>query len=168
MEQRARRQHRDRGRHGERGREEEAALDGVPHGGVRRSANAPNCSFFQNWTRPEDRITWDVEVATAGRYEAVLDYTCPQADVGSTVELSFNGSRIEGVVSKANDPPLRGEEHDRVPRRGESYVKDFNPLRLGVIELKAGRGLLTLSALNVPGKQVMEVRAIHLTLLNPD
>ncbi|MBI2948822.1 MAG: arylsulfatase [Verrucomicrobia bacterium] len=144
------------------------ARDGVPHGGVRRSANAPNCSFFQNWTRPEDRITWDVEVATAGRYEAVLDYTCPQADVGSTVELSFNGSRIEGVVSKANDPPLRGEEHDRVPRRGESYVKDFNPLRLGVIELKAGRGLLTLSALNVPGKQVMEVRAIHLTLLNPD
>lgn len=62
------------------------ARDGVPHGGVQRSASAPNCSFFQNWTRPEDRITWDVEVAAAGRYEAVIYYTCPQADVGSTVE----------------------------------------------------------------------------------
>lgn len=141
------------------------ARDGLPHGGVQRSASAPNCSFFKNWTRPEDRITWDVEVSTAGRYEAVVFYTCPQADIGSTVELSFNSSRIEGTVSEASDPPLRGAEHDRVPRRGESYVKDFQPLRLGVIELKPGRGLLTLRALKVAGKQVMDVRAIHLTLV---
>ncbi|MBI4658555.1 MAG: arylsulfatase [Verrucomicrobia bacterium] len=141
------------------------ARDGVPHGRVQRSANAPNCSFFQNWTRPEDEITWDVQVASAGRYEAVVLYTCPQAEVGSTVELSFNGSRIEGVVSEANDPPLLGAQNDRVPRRGESYVKEFKPLRLGVIELKPGRGQLTLRALKVPGKQVMDVRAIHLTLV---
>lgn len=141
------------------------ARDGVPHGGVQRSASAPNCSFFKNWTRPKDTITWDVEVSTAGRYEAVIYYTCPQADIGSTVELSFNGSRIEGTVSEASDPPLRGAENDRVPRRGESYVKDFQPLRLGVIELKPGRGLLSLRALKVAGKQVMDVRAIHLTLL---
>jgi arylsulfatase A-like enzyme len=141
------------------------ARDGVPHGGVQRSANAPNCSFFQNWTRPEDSITWDIDVAIAGRYEAVILYTCPPADVGSTVELSFNGSRIEGVVSEANDPPLRGAENDRVPRKGESYVKDFKPLRLGVIGLKPGRGPLTLRALKVPGKQVMDVRAVHLNLL---
>jgi hypothetical protein len=140
------------------------ARDGVPHGGVQRSASAPNCSFFQNWTRPEDRITWTVEVATPGRYEAVVYYTCPPADIGSTVELSFNGSRIEGAVSEANDPPLRGAENDRVPRQGESYVKDFKPLQLGVIELKPGRGQLTLRALKVAGKQVMDVRAIHLKL----
>ena len=141
------------------------ARDGVPHGGVQRSANAPNCSFFQNWTRADDSITWDIEVAVAGRYEAVILYTCPQADIGSRVELSFNGSRIEGEVSKANAPPLRGAENDRVPRKGESYVKDFQPLRLGVIELKAGRGALTLRALKVPGRQVMDVRAVHLKLI---
>ena len=143
------------------------ARDGVPHGGVRRSANAPNCSFFQNWTRPEDSITWDIEVATAGRYEVVFYYTCPSADVGSTVELNFNDSRIEGVVSEANDPPLRGAENDRVPRQGESYVKDFKPLRLGVIEMKPGRGQLTLRALKVPRKQVMNVRSIQLTFISP-
>jgi hypothetical protein len=141
------------------------ARDGVPHGGVQRSANAPNCSFFRHWTQPEDSITWDVEVATAGRYEAVILYTCRRADVGSTVELSFNGSRIEGVVSEAHDPPLRGAENDRVPRKGESYVKDFKPLGLGVLELKPGRGPLTLRALKVPGQQVMDVRAVHLKLL---
>jgi len=141
------------------------ARDGVPHGGIRRSAPAPNCSFFTNWTSPADRITWDVEVRTAGRYEAVLLYTCPAADVGSTVELSLGEARLQGTVSEAHDPPLRGAEHDRVPRKGESYVKDFRPLRLGVLELPAGRGTLTLRALKVPGRQVMDLRGVELPLL---
>jgi hypothetical protein len=144
------------------------ARDGVPHGGVRRSSGAPNCSYFTHWTRPGDRITWDVAVETAGRYEAVVHYTCPAADVGSTIELSRGASRLQGRVLEANDPPALGAEHDRVPRHGESYVKDFQPLRLGVIELPAGRGELTLRALAIPGKQVMEVRQVTLTLLRPE
>jgi arylsulfatase A-like enzyme len=140
------------------------ARDGIGHGGVKRSAKAPNCSFFMNWTNKEDSITWDIQVATAGKYEAVVYYTCPKADVGSKVELSFNGSRTEATVSEAFDPPLYGKEHDRAPRKTESYVKDFKPLPLGTLDIKPGRGLLTLKALNVPGKQVMDVRMIFLTL----
>jgi hypothetical protein len=60
---------------------------------------------------------------------------------------------------------LHGDEHDRVPRKGESLVKEFKPLRLGFADLKPGRGPLTLRALTVPGKQVMDVRLILLTLL---
>ena len=140
------------------------ARDGVPHGVVRRSAAAPNCSFFENWTRTDDSITWDVQVETSGSYEAVIGYTCPQADVGATVELDFNGSRLQGTVSEANDPPLLGAEHDRVPRKGESYVKAFKPLRLGTVSLLRGRGLITLRALTVPGQSVMDVRSLTLTL----
>jgi arylsulfatase A-like enzyme len=126
------------------------ARDGVPHGNVKRSAQAPNCSFFQNWTSPEDSITWDVDVATAGTYEAVVLYTCPDGDVGSTVQLSLNGSRTSANVAEAHDPPLVGKENDRVSRGGESYVKDFKPLRLGQLDLKPGRGTLTLRATEVP------------------
>ena len=140
------------------------ARDGVPHGNVRRSSKAPNCSFFTNWTSPDDRITWDIEVATAGKYETVVYYTCPKADVGSVVELSFNGSRLETTVAVPHDPPLRGQEHDRFPREGESLVKDFKPMRLGVLDLKPGRGELTLRALKGPGKTVMDVRLVLLTL----
>jgi hypothetical protein len=139
------------------------ARDGVPHGKIKRSAGAPNCSYFTNWTDAADSITWDIQVAAPGRYEAVVYYTCPKADVGSAIELSLTDSRIQAVVSEAHDPPLRGAEHDRVPRKGESYVKDFRPLRLGVVELKACRGPLTLRALTVPGKQVMDVRMLLLT-----
>jgi len=141
------------------------ARDGVPHGNVQRSAKAPNCSYFTNWTSTEDRITWDVEVATTGRYEAVVYYTCARENVGSTIELSFNDSRIRGKVTGAHDPPLFGAENDRTPRGSESYVKDFKPLRLGVLSLEKGRGQLTLRALDVPGKQVMDVRYVVLTLL---
>src|ERR1039457_4642371 len=101
--------------------------------------------------------------APAARYEAVICYTCLAADTGSAIELRLNGGRIQATVSAANDPPLRGAENDRVPRQGESHVKDFKPLRLGTFELKQGRGLLTLRALSVPGKQVMDVRSVLLT-----
>ena len=62
------------------------ARDGVPLGAVKRSANAPNCSYFTNWTTAKDAMTWVVEVETAGRYEAILHYT--SGEVGSTLELS--------------------------------------------------------------------------------
>jgi hypothetical protein len=141
------------------------ARDGVPWGNVKRSASAPNSSYFTNWKAPADKITWDIEVANAGRYEAVIYYTCPKPDVGSMVELSFNGSTVQGKVTEAHDPPLIGAEYDRVKREGESYVKDFQPLKLGTFRLEKGRGELTLRALEVAGAQVMDVRAVILTLL---
>ncbi len=141
------------------------ARDGMPHGNVKRSARAPNCSYFMNWTDIGDRITWDVDVATTGRYEAVLYYACPAVDTGAKFELRLNDATIEGTVSEPHDPPLQGAENDRVPRAGESYVKDFKPMRIGTLDLKKGRGELTLRALEIPGSQVMEVRMLLLTLI---
>ncbi len=140
------------------------ARDGVPHGNIRRSARAPNCSYFTNWTSREDRITWDIEIATDGRYEVEMQYTCAPADVGPTVRLSVGDAHVSAKVAEAHDPPALGAQHDRVPRAGESYVKDFKPLNLGVIDLKRGRGVLTLQATDIPGKQVIEVRSVVLTL----
>jgi arylsulfatase A-like enzyme len=139
------------------------ARDGVPGGGVQRSAPAPNCSYFTNWTRPEDRMTWDIEVSAAGNYDVVVYYACAKDDVGSTIELSFRGSRLEATVAEAHDPPAYGPNHDRAARGSESPVKDFKPWRLGSIELPAGRGELTLRALKVARAQVMEVRQLELT-----
>jgi hypothetical protein len=140
------------------------ARDGVPHGGVRRSASAPNCSYFTHWTAPDDRITWDVEVNTPGRYEAVIYHTCPKEAVGAAVELTLNGATWTGKTTEAHDPPLVGAAEDRVSRGGESYVKDFKPLSLGVVEVKKGRGPLTLRATSIPGQGVMDVRSVVLTL----
>jgi hypothetical protein len=140
------------------------ARDGEAHGTIKRSASAPNCSYFVNWTRPEDFFTWDIEVATTGNYAVEIQYTCPETDAGSTIQLTFGGATLEGKVSPGWDPPLYTNQ-DTIPRPPmESKMKEFRPLALGTVHLERGRGPLTLRALQIPGKSVMDVRAIILTL----
>ena len=107
-------------------------------------------------------MTWEVHVGQPGRYEAVVYYTCAAADVGSTIELSLGDARIQSKIAAAHDPPLYGKEHDRVIRHAESFMKDFKPMSLGTFDLKPGRGQLALRALEVKGKQVMDVRYVVL------
>ena len=140
------------------------ARDGTPHGSIKRSNRFPNCSFFTGWTSVDDKVTWDAEVAADGDYEVEIHYTCPKADVGSTIELSLNDARLTGRITESHDPPIRGAEHDRVPRK-ESLVKDFKSLSLGTVRLEKGRGELTLRATKIPGSQAMEFRLIMFTRL---
>lgn len=141
------------------------ARDGAPSGGVKRSSVHPNDSFFTGWTSTSGRMTWDVEVAQAGRYEAELYYTCSEDDVGSAIELSFGESRISAKVSDAHDPPLIAAKLDRAPRT-ESDVKDFRPMRLGDFSLPRGRGELVLGAVQVARRNVADVRYVALKLLD--
>jgi hypothetical protein len=117
-----------------------------------------------NWTRVGDSMTWDIEVATTGTYAVEIQYTCSVADAGSTVRLTLGSSKLEGKVEPGWDPPLYTNQ-DTIPRpAAESRMKEFRPLALGTITLEKGRGPLTLEALQMPGKSVMDVRAIVLTL----
>ena len=52
-----------------------------------------------------------------------------------------------------------GMEHDRF-ERGESYVKDFRPMKMGRINLEKGSGELALVATDIPGKEVMDFRML--------
>ncbi len=136
------------------------ARDGEPHGGIERSGKAPNCSYFTHWTSVEDSITWDMEPAEAGKYEVSVYYTCAQENLGAEIELSFAGQSLRKRITEAHDPPAYGMENDRDERGAESYVKDFKPLKLGVIELPKTRAPLTLKALKIPGKAAIEVRYV--------
>lgn len=144
------------------------ARDGEPQGGVKRSSGAPNCSYFVNWKSKDDRMVWLVGVNTAGTYEVVVDYTCPVADAGATVELSFGGERLTCRVAPGWDPPLYTNQ-DTLPRpHGESPMKEFRPLKLGRMKLKQGEGPLVLRAVEIPGKTVMDVRRVTLTLVDEE
>lgn len=139
------------------------ARDGVPHGGVQRSSGAPNCSYFVNWKTKEDEMTWDIDVHTTGDYEASIEYACPVPDAGAEIELSFGVAKTTAKVSPGWFPPLL-DNQDRASRKGESYMRDFHTLPLGAIKLTAGRGLLRLKALDIPGATVAEVLRVTLTL----
>ena len=141
------------------------ARDGEPLGKVKRSSGAPNCSYFVNWTEKEDRMVWLLDVHTSGRYQVAIDYTCRVQDAGATVAFSFQGAELKGKVEPGWDPPLYTNQ-DTLPRPdGESQMKDFRLLDLGEMRLPVGRGELTLRAIDIPGKSVMDVRRVTLTLL---
>lgn len=138
------------------------ARDGVPHGGIVRSARPPNCSYFTRWTSLEDSMTWHIEAGTPGDYMAEIYYACPARETGSAIQLEFRGESVRAKIIEAHDPPVIGKEFDRV-ERAESFVKDFRPMRLGRIRLKKGEGMLTLRATAVSGRQVAEIRYVALT-----
>lgn len=138
------------------------ARDAIASGKIKRSGNAPNCSFYTHWVDTNDTITWDAEVLQTGNYRAQVYYTCAEEDLGTRLKLSCGDGEITREVTVAHDPPLYGHKWDRVERRGESYVKDFKPMDLGIIRLKKGRNPLTLSALTIPGKQSIEMRLVML------
>ncbi|MEQ2007965.1 MAG: arylsulfatase [Limisphaerales bacterium] len=138
------------------------ARDGVAHGDIKRSAGAPNSSYFVNWKSATDSMTWDIAVNTTGSYDVTILYTA--AEAGAVVELSFNGSKLAGKVAPAWNPPLYTNQ-DTIPRpAAESRMKEFRPLHLGTIKLESGRGALTLRALDIPGQSAMDVRQVMLTL----
>jgi len=144
------------------------ARDATPRGTLERSSNAPNCSYFVSWSSTEDTITWEIEVATAGRYAIAVDYTCPVDDAGATVVLSFRDEPVlSATIAEGWDPPLY-DNQDTLPRPpGESTMKPFKSLELGEATLPAGAGALSLRASEIPGASVMDLRRLTLTLLEP-
>ena len=142
------------------------ARDAIATGTIQRSGRAPNCSFYTNWINENDTISWNTDVQIEGEYQVQVYYTCSEDDLGTVLKLSCGESAITKEVTVANDPPLVGAESDRSPRRSESLVKDFVPLNLGVIRLKKGKRPLVLSALEIPGKQSIEMRLIMLNRIS--
>ncbi len=141
------------------------ARDGTPVGGVKRSSGAPNSSYFVNWTSKDDSMVWLLDVRTGGKYEVTIDYTCPVPDAGATIELSFKEDRLAGKVQPGWDPPLYTNQ-DTIPRSpAESQMKEFHTLKLGEMHLASGQDKLVLRATDIPGKSVMDVRRVTLTLL---
>jgi arylsulfatase A len=116
--------------------------------------------WLTNWTSTGDRAWWEIDVARPGRYEVTLLYTCPKADVGSTIKVKAAGRTVEGVVRDAHDPsPLPSP--DRVPR-SEVYEKTWARLKVGALELPKGPTKLTVQALTKPGRQVGELKGVQI------
>jgi len=137
------------------------ARDAKGSGGIKRSSIHPNCSYFTNWTKPEQTICWNVEVAANGVYEVELFYTCPEKDLGSTVELECGESKLKFKVTEEHDSPFIGAKQDRF-KRIESYVKDWKRVTVGALKLREGKQILKLQASDIPGYQVMDFRLILL------
>ena len=137
------------------------ARDAVASGKIERSSRHPNCSFFRKWTRTEDDIRWQVDVLTAGTYEAEIYYCLDPKNVGTVVELASGDEKVQLKISEAHQSELIGEAQDRSPRT-EAYVKNFKPVSMGQLKLAAGTSELILRAKEIPGDESIEFRLLLL------
>jgi len=137
------------------------ARDATLHGDLKRSNRFPNCSYVLNWQSENDYLSWEVEIPADGRFEVVIYYTCAAEDVGTEFSLHWQNHSTGARITAAWNPPATGAEHDRFPRQ-ESYVKVFQPLSLGEIDLRAGSGPMTLRVDKVPGQAAGEFRLLTL------
>lgn len=136
--------------------------DGIGTGAIRRSAPAPNSSYFVNWKSIDDYVEWSVLVENAGTYRASIDFTCPESSVGAVLQLTFGSERVEKRLETAWDPPLY-DHQDTIERpKAESRMKPFHALDLGKIVLTEGEGKLQLRALSVPNGTVIDLRRLTL------
>ncbi|MFL3657288.1 MAG: arylsulfatase [Opitutales bacterium] len=143
------------------------ARDAEPHGTIQRSSKAPNNSFFTHWTKTSDSITWDIDVSDSANYEAIAYYTCAAGNEGVTLKLSMEkAGTTKTKVTEVFDPPLYDKSLERMAE-SHYFVKDFKPLALGKIKLSRGRGLLSLTAPNIPGQQAVDIHSIELNRIDP-
>lgn len=141
------------------------ARDGQEHGTIQRSVRSPNNSFFTHWTHVDDSITWPVEIGKSGDYEVTVLYTCAEGDEGAVIELKLDGgSSVHAEITEAFDPPLWDKSLERMAE-SHYFVKDFTPLKLGTLKLSQGKGILRLGSLKKPGKRVIDVLSVELTLV---
>lgn len=142
------------------------ARDGEPKGGLKRSAAAPNSSYFVDWNSTAAYASWNVEVHTAGNYQVSIDYTCAAGNENCVLLLEFGDAKLSSKVPAAWDPPLHTNQ-DTIPRHPqESRMKDFANFSMGTVHLPSGPGELRLRAAEIPGKGAIDLRRITLTLLN--
>ncbi|MEP3481056.1 MAG: arylsulfatase [Fuerstiella sp.] len=131
-------------------------------GGLKRSNKFPNSSYATQWSSSEDQIQWDVEVAEGGLFEVTIYYTVRPEDVGSAVRLTFGEEVLSAVVAAGRVPDEVGRVEDRYPRV-ESYEQSWGQQSLGSIYLTQEAGRLILTAPQIAGEEVMDLRLMTLT-----
>ncbi|MEM9833412.1 MAG: arylsulfatase [Bacteroidota bacterium] len=116
--------------------------------------------WLVNWTSTDDKIHWDVEVESPVTYQVYLSYTVPEPDAGAAIQLQAGENTLQDTLTDAFDPEYIPSP-DRI-QRIEVYEKEWAQTYLGNISLQAGKQTLTLSAEQIPGNQVAEVKGLML------
>jgi len=146
------------------------ARDATFTGDLERSNRYPNCSYIKNWISKDDKIVWPIDVVESGKFKVELYYCLGKDNVGPEVELSClysdkakAVSRVVKTIRTAHESELIGAEHDRSVR-GESLVKNFKAIEIGLIELEQDHAAtFELKTTEMPGNESIEFRLLMLT-----
>lgn len=116
--------------------------------------------WLVNWTSVKDTISWDVQSLESQEFTLEINYTCPENQVGSELQVSIGKQIIRGLIKDAFDPKMIPSP-DRVKRK-EVYEKEWKTLVLGKIRLPKGKSRIVLTAPKIAQNEVAEIKSIVL------
>ena len=115
--------------------------------------------WLTGWSKT-GKVWWEIDVAKAGKYKATISYACAAEDAGATIALNIAKQTRETQVAAAPGKFLPLPHRDGGKK---TYInRVWSTLDLGIVMLPAGRTTATLTATNVPGEQVMELKDLRL------
>jgi arylsulfatase A-like enzyme len=135
------------------GREDENPVEidltwGEPRGQkVKPQYRHYNRDFVGDWSVPGDAIEWKIEVTRAGRYEVELTYGCEPSDAGGKFRITCGKASLEGTTQAGGGTGV--------------YVRRT----AGIVDLARGQDVLTMQAVSIPGRSLMELHKIRLRRL---
>ena len=105
---------------------------------------------LQDWTSPDDYVSWFVDGVKPGDYSAQITYACAGNKSGSDVEIGLDGATPGAATLMLHVQDTGGWEQYRAESPGK-------------LHLSGGRQMLVLKATSVPHGVVMNVREVVLT-----
>lgn len=134
--------------------------------------------WITEWKSTDDSIFWKVDVFGGAHWQASIQYTTMNEDVGAGVELGFvkaenmelapeesrrsteNMYKTLGTISESFHPAeIIGI--DRIPRI-ETYEKEWKRVDIGTIYIPEGIETLYMVATYIPGKEVGHLKGLIL------
>jgi len=120
-----------------------AAIDAKVEGATAQYESEKDCIGF--WTNASDSVTWSLEVDKPGEYRVSLELACPQDNEGTTFDVQIGDQSVRSRV-----PSTPG-------------WSSFTTVEAGKIKInQAGKVILRVKPIYMPGYAVMNLRAVHL------
>ncbi len=114
--------------------------------------------WITNWQSLTDSIYWDLKVVEAAEYEVIIQYTCPETQVGAKISAQVDGQSLAKEITETHDPAYLPSP-DRI-QRWEVYEKIWKRISLGNVNIKAGKQRLLLQAPKIPGTQAIDLKSV--------
>ena len=131
-------------------------IHGISYHGPAGWAN----DWVDNWTSTNSYPYWILKVIKAGEYEVQLKYACAKADIGSQLRVEVGGESLTTKITKSFSGPMLPSA-DRIHRK-EVYEREWGTIIVGDVRLKKGLTQLKVRALEIPGSEALELKAVHL------
>jgi arylsulfatase A len=121
--------------------------------------------WITGWSRVEDSVWWEIDVARAGVFDIALRYLCAADSLGAEISVTAGGIERKASITKAT--PTQPLADRNLVEIAHYKTMDWGTLPAGSFALAKGRTSLKVRALAKRGRVVMDLKEVVMTMRQP-